>query len=204
MKGDERMKYVIALNRQFGSLGRQVAQRVAQLMGIEYYDRDIVEATAKKMGLPVSKISEQEESQGGKFFGMQFPLGNGNDDVKDKIFDEQERIIMSIADKEPCIIVGRCADYVLRNNENVLNIFIYASYGSRIKNSVDVLSLEPEEALKRIKEVDKARDNYHMKYAKYLPNDMNHIHAMLDSGTLGVEGCAQAIVKIAKDRFNLE
>ena len=86
----------------------------------------------------------------------------------------------------------------------MLNVFVYASYGSRIKNSVDVLNLEPEEALKRIKAVDKARDNYHMKYAGYLPNDMNHIHVMLDSGTLGVDGTAQAIVKIAKNRFNLE
>ena len=198
------MKYVIALNRQFGSLGRQVAQRVAELMDIEYYDRDIVEATSKKLGVPVSKISDQEESHGGKFFGMQFPLGNGNDSMKDEIFDEQEKIIVNLADKESCIIVGRCADYVLRNNENVLNVFVYASYGSRIKNSVDVLNLEPEEALKRIKAVDKARDNYHMKYAGYLPNDMNHIHVMLDSGTLGVDGTAQAIVKIAKNRFNLE
>lgn len=204
VKGDEYMKYVIALNRQFGSLGRRVAQRVAQLLEIEYYDRDIVEATSKKMGLSVSKISEQEESHGRKFFGMQFPLGNGNDDVKDKIFDEQEKIIMNLADKGSCIIVGRCADYVLRNNENVLNVFIYASYGSRIKNSVDVLNLEPEEAFKRIKEVDKARDHYHLKYAKYMPNDLNHIHVMLDSGTLGVEGTANAIVKIVKDRFNLE
>ncbi|MBQ0028268.1 MAG: cytidylate kinase-like family protein [Lachnospiraceae bacterium] len=198
------MKYVIALNRQFGSLGRQVAQRVAALLEIEYYDRDIVEATSKKIGVPVSKISDYEESHGGRFLGMQFPLGNGNDSIKDEIFDEQEKIIMSLADKGSCIIVGRCADYVLRNNENVLNVFIYASYGSRIKNAVDVLNLEAEEALKRIKGVDKARDNYHLRYAKYLPNDMNHIHVMLDSGTLGVEGTAQAIVKIAKDRFKLE
>lgn len=198
------MKYVIVLNRQFGSLGRQVAQRVSQLLNIEYYDRDIVDETAKKMGVPVSKISEEEESHGGKFLGMQFPLGNGTSEIRDRIFEEQEKIIMNLADKSSCIIVGRCADYVLRNNENILNIFVYASYGSRIKNSVDVLNLEPEEALKRIKGVDKARDSYHLKYAKYLPNDMNHIHAMLDSGTLGVEGTAQAIVQIAKLHFNLE
>lgn len=198
------MKYTIVLNRQFGSLGRQVAQKVAQLLDIEYYDRDIVDATAKKMGVPVSKISDSEESHGGKFFGMQFPLGNGSSELKDQIFDEQERIIMNLADKSSCIIVGRCADYVLRNNENVLNVFIYASYGSRIKNCVDVLDLAPEEALKRIKEVDKARDAYHMKYAKYLPNDMNHIHVMLDSGTLGVEGTAEAIVSVAKKKFGIE
>ncbi|MBP3486835.1 MAG: cytidylate kinase-like family protein [Roseburia sp.] len=198
------MKYVIVLNRQFGSLGRQVAQRVSQLLNIEYYDRDIVDETAKKMGVPISKISEEEESHGGKFLGMQFPLGNGTSEIRDRIFEEQEKIIMNLADKSSCMIVGRCADYVLRNNENILNIFVYASYGSRIKNCVDVLNLEPEEALKRIKGVDKARDSYHLKYAGYLPNDMNHIHAMLDSGTLGVEGTAQAIVQIAKLHFNLE
>lgn len=198
------MKYVITLNRQFGSLGRQVAQKVAQILDIEYYDRDIVDATAKKMGMLVSEVSSQEKQHGRKFFNMQFPLGDGNSEIKDKIFDEQEKIIMNLADKGSCIIVGRCADYILRNNDNVLNVFVYASYGNRIKNSVDKLDMEPEEALKRIKEVDKSRDNYHSRYAKYLPNDLNHIHAMLDSGTLGVDGTAQAIAQIAREHFRLE
>lgn len=197
------MKYVVTINRQFGSLGRPVAQRVAELLGIEYYDRDIVEATSQKMGIPVSVIGETEEKHQDRFFKMQLPLGNGNDELKDAVFEAQQKIIMEYADKSSCIIVGRCADYVLRNNENVLNVFLYASYGSRVKNCIDVLDLEPSLALKRIKEVDKARDKYHLKYAKYLPSDTNHVNVMLDTGALGVEGTAQALVAIIKCKFNL-
>ena len=198
------MKYVITLNRQFGSLGRPIAQRVSELLKIEYYDRDIVEATSKKMNLPVSIIGEEEEKHENRFFDMQFPLGKGNTEIRDQIFKNQQRIIMELADKSSCIIVGRCADYVLKNNENVLNFFIYASYGNRVKNCIDVLNMDPEEALKTIKEVDRVRDKYHMRYAKYLPNDLNHINVMLDSGTLGVEGTARTIVGIVKEKFNLD
>ncbi len=198
------MKFVITLNRQFGSLGRPIAQRVSELLQIEYYDRDIVEETSRKMGVPVSVVGEEEEKQGNRFFNMQFPLGNASAEIRDQIFEQQQKIIMELADKSSCIIVGRCADYVLRNNENVLNFFIYASYGNRVKNCIDVLNMEPETALKTIKEVDKGRDKYHMKYAKYLPGDFNHMNVMLDSGVLGVEGTAQAVVDIAKKKFDLE
>lgn len=197
------MKYTISLNRQFGSLGRPIAQKVSEMLGIEFYDRDIVDATAKKLNLPISVVGEAEEKHGDRFFKMQFPLGNGSSELKDEIFAAQQKIIMELADKSSCIIVGRCADFVLRNNPNVLNIYIYASYGNRVKNCIDVLNMDPNIALKRIKEVDKARSNYHMKYASYAPDDKNHINVMLDSGVLGVNGTAEAIVAIVKNHFQL-
>ena len=197
-------KYIVTITRQFGSLGRPIAREMSDILGIDYYDRDIVEATSKKMNLPVSKISEHEETYSTNLFSMLLPLGSDSIAKQDEIYNVQKQVIREMAEKESCIIVGRCADYVLKNNENVLNFFIYASYGNRVKNCIDVLNMDAEDALKTIKEVDRVRDKYHMRYAKYLPNDLNHINVMLDSGTLGVEGTARTIVEIVKEKFNLD
>ena len=109
------MSYSVTITRQFGSLGRPIAKCLSEMLEIEYYDRDIVEATAKKMGLPVSLISDAEESAKSAFFQMGYPLGMGTTDTQNEIFNEQVKIIKDIADKESCIIVGRCSDYILQD-----------------------------------------------------------------------------------------
>lgn len=103
-------QYVVTIARQFGSLGRPIAKALAEILGIEYYDRDIVEATAEKMGLPVSVISDQEEKVKSGFFQMGFPLGMGSTEQQIEIFNEQAKIIRDLAERQSCIIVGRCSD----------------------------------------------------------------------------------------------
>ena len=108
-------QYVITISRQFGSMGRSIAKELSTLLGIEFMDRDIVEATAKRMGLPVSVISDEEESMKSTFFRRQYPLGMGMSSLKDEIFLTQKNIIRDFAAKGSCIIVGRCADYILED-----------------------------------------------------------------------------------------
>lgn len=191
--------YVISINRQFGSLGRPIARIMAETLGIEYYDRDIVDATAKKLNLPVSLISNEEESAKSKFFGMKFPLGNSTSNTQDEIFRIQRNIILDCAEKENCIIVGRCSDYILRSKAKHLNIYIYAPYDKRFDNCVNQLKMNPEEAKKMIAEVDRARDAYHLRYAGYLPSDINHQNLMVDSSILGVERTAKFLIEYIKD-----
>lgn len=112
-------KYVITVTRQFGSMGRPIAKKLAQRLGINYYDRDIVDMTAKKLNVPVSVISELEESVQGKFFRMKYPLGMGTSEMQNSIFETQKKIIRDIADKETCLIVGRCSDYILQESRTV-------------------------------------------------------------------------------------
>lgn len=197
-------KFVITITREFGSLGRPIAREMSQLLGIEYYDRDIVEATSKKMKLPVSKISEHEEKYESRLFSMILPLGSDSVTKQDEIFNVQQDIIRDLAAKESCIIVGRCADYIFRDQKNVLNIYIYAPIEARYKNCVEVLKMSPEEAMKMIYKVDKARANYHKRYAKYLPGDQDSKHVMIDSSLLGVDGTARILAEIAKERFGLQ
>lgn len=192
---------VITLSRQFGSLGRPIAKRMSELMNIEFYDRDIVEKTAQKMDLSVKEVSKNEESASIPFFNMKFPLGSGTSATQDKIFQTQCGIINELADKESCIIVGRCSDYVLRNRKNCIKIFIFAPFEERLKNCLDYLHMEEADARKMIAEVDKARDRYHMHYAKYLPSDFQHEDILINSSLLGVEGTAKELVHIIKERF---
>ena len=115
-------QYVITISRQFGSMGRSIAKELSENLGIEFLDRDIVEATAKRMGLPVSVISDEEESMKSTFFRRQYPLGMGMSSLKDEIFYTQKNIIRDFAAKDSCIIVGRCADYILEDIPNHLNV----------------------------------------------------------------------------------
>ncbi len=195
--------YVVTITRQFGSLGRPIARQLSEKLGIEYYDRDIVETTANRMKQRVSVISDAEEAAKSSFFKMRFPLGNEETKIQDEIFDVQQKIITELADKESCIIVGRCSDYVLRNYKNAIHIYIFAPYEARIQNCVDYLHMTKEDAIKEMTTVDKARYAYHERYAKYSPDDFNHKNYLLDSSILGIEGTADIIAEIVKHKFCL-
>lgn len=195
-------KYCITIARQFGSLGRSIAHELSEMLGIEFYDRDIVEETSKKMDLPVSTISANEEkSIKSNFFNLLFPLGVDSIEKQDKIFNIQQQIILDIADKHSCIIVGRCADYILRDHKNCLNVFIYAPVEERYNNCVNALGMKPEEARRMIHDMDIAREQYWKRYANYLASDFNHKHLMIDSSVLGVTGTAQMLADIVRKKF---
>lgn len=200
-------KYVITIARQFGSLGRPIAKLMSEKLGVEYYDRDIVEQAAQKLNLPVSKIDELEESvkktTKNSFKRMMYPLGTQSNTAQDSIFEAQQNIMKFLVERESCIIVGRCSDFVLSDEANAVHIYIYAPYEERVKNSIEELKLEEAEARKMIKSVDEARDNYHMHYAGFLPSDPKHKNIMIDSSILGVEGTADFLVDFIKRKFEL-
>lgn len=188
--------YVITISRQFASLGRSIAQETAKELGIEFYDRDIVEATAKRMGLPVSLISSEEELAGAKFFRRKYPLGTGLANMQDEIYEVQSNIIYDMAAKESCIIVGRCANWVLKDHPKKLDIYIYAPYEYRLRNCIEVLQMNPKNAVKMIKEVDKAREAYRKRYCKTYLSPYDGHDMMIDSSKFGVEGSVALIRQI--------
>ena len=119
-------KYVITISRQFASMGRSIAKKLAEELGIEFYDRDIVEQTARRMGLPVSTISDTEESANNIYYKRIYPLGMAIKSMQDEVFMVQQNIIRDLADRESCIIVGRCADEVLKDHPRLLNVHVFA------------------------------------------------------------------------------
>ncbi len=208
--GKEKMsksKYVITITRQFGSLGRPIARRMSELLNIEYYDRDLVDHAAEKLNLPESVVDEDEESaknvEVAPFYlrRMQYPLGKGTSTRQDEIFAAQQNIIKFLAEKETCIIVGRCSDFTLEEMENAIHVYIYAPYEKRVENCIESLHIDAKEARKLIVSVDEARDSYHMHYAGFLPNDEHHKDIMIDSSLLGAEGTAEYLVELVRRRF---
>lgn len=194
-------RYVVTISRQFGSLGRTIAQRMSEKLGVEFYDRDIVEETASRMGLPVSVISDKEEHSDSIYFRQQYPLGTGIASMKDEIFLIQKNIIRDLAQKESCIIVGRCADSILMDLENHLNVYIYAPVEARLRNCTQILKMDEKVARKMIREVDRSRELYHRRYCPEYTDPSTNKDIMLDSSRFGVEGTADILIALTRAMF---
>ena len=197
--------YVVTITRQFGSLGRPIAHQLSEKLGIEYYDRDIVDQAAQKLKLPVSVVDQEEEKAAKQiknpFSRMQFPLGKGTSSTQDDIFEAQENIIKFLAEKDNCIIVGRCSDFILSEVENSMHIYIYASYEDKLRNCVELLHMKEDEARKMIIDVDKARASYHKHYTGYAINDMRYKDLLINSSLLGVDGTAELIAELVRKKY---
>ena len=197
--------YIITISREFASMGRTIASILSEKLGIEYYDRDIVDQAAKKLKLPISVVDQEEEKAVKQavnpFSRMIFPLGKGTSNTQDKIFDTQKNIIQFLSEKNNCIIVGRCSDFILSDVKNSLHIYIYASYEARLEHCIKDLGLEEQEARRMIKSVDEARNSYHMQYAGYLPDDKRYKDILIDSSFFGVKGTAEFLAEAVKKKF---
>lgn len=198
--------YTIVIQREFGSQGRLIARKVADTLGIKFYDRDIVEKVSETLHLPISTISEEEEkAHGGLHYLMdKFPLGTDSSYMQDMIYSVQKDLILNIADKETCIFVGRCADHLLRNRKNNLNIYIYAPYSFRLENCVKYYGMTTDQAKHMILQVDKARNAYHKKYTGYLPSDIHEMDLMINAAIMTPDEVADLIVSAAIKKFQIE
>ncbi len=194
-------QYVITISRQFGSMGRTIAQHLSEELGIEFYDRDIVEATAKRMGQSVKAISNAEESAGSFFLRKKYPFKMGIYSISDEIYAVQKNIIRDMAQKQSCIIVGRCADSILQDMPNHLNVYIYAPFEARLYNCTHDLMMDEGTARKMIKEVDAARTNYQRKYCPEVKSVFDHKDLMIDSSKFGIDGTVKLLSGIVRERW---
>lgn len=194
-------KYVVTISRQFGSMGRTIAECLAGKLGIEYLDRDIVEATARRMGQSVKAVSDAEENVPSFFLRKKYPFKMGIYSITDEIFQVQKNIILDEAKKRSCIIVGRCSDSILKDCENHLNVYIYAPYEARLYNCTHELMMDEKTARKMIKEVDAARTNYQRKYCPEVTSVFDHKDLMIDSSRFGVEGTAELLAGIIRAKW---
>ena len=194
-------QYVLTISRQFGSMGRMIAQQLSRELGVDFYDRDIVEETASRMGLPVSVISNTEENSKSIYFKQQYPLGMGIASMRDEIFLIQKNIIRDLAQKESCIIVGRCADSILTDMENRLNVYIYAPMDARLRNAVELAKLDEKTAKKMIREIDRSRELYHRRYCPEYVDASTNKDIMIDSSRFGAEGTVKILAGLVREMF---
>ena len=194
-------QYVVTISRQFGSMGRMIAQQLSRELGVDFYDRDIVEETASRMGLPVSVISNTEENSKSIYFKQQYPLGMGIASMRDEIFLIQKNISRDLAQKESCIIVGRCADSILMDMENRLNVYIYAPMDARLRNAVELAKLDERTAKKMIREIDRSRELYHRRYCPEYVDASTNKDIMIDSSRFGAEGTVKILAGLVREMF---
>lgn len=193
-------KYVITISRQFASMGRCIAQNLSEDLGIPFYDRDIVEETARRMELPISTISQEEENARSIYFRRQYPLGMGIQSMQDEIFMIQQNIIRDLADRESCIFVGRCSDSILADHPRRLSVFVYAPYKARYDNCIHRLGMTPPVAEKMIKNVDKSRIQYHRRYCRGYQDELTGKDLAINSGSFGIQGSAQVIKAVLREK----
>ena len=192
--------YVVTISRQFASMGRTIGLKMASNLGIELYDRDIVKHTAERLGLEKGEVSHYDEKTGKRSFFLRdtYLFDFSVYDIHRNVFEVEKNIIQDFAKKETCIIVGRCAESILRDMPNVLNIFIYAPIEERLKNCVEQLGMDETSALEKIKKVDDARLAYRHKFCPECVSEFNDRHIMIDSSKFGVEGTANILTEIVK------
>ncbi|MDR0623824.1 MAG: cytidylate kinase family protein [Treponema sp.] len=194
--------YVVTISRQFGSLGRPIARKMAELLGVEYYDRNILEQVARSMGLPVPDVESDEVDA--EYTKLRFPLGTGTGGERERILEAQKKIILELAEKNSGIFVGRHADYILRNHANLFSIYIYAPRDVRRENCVKYLHMKPEDADKVLDNEDEGRQSYNMIYAEAYSQNLENKNISIDSSLFGtVEETAEVLVSMIRRKFNL-
>lgn len=204
-------KCIITIGRQFGSGGRYVGRLLAEKLGIPFYDKELLSEAAKQSGICEEIFEEHDEKPTRSLLfslvtGMQHHMGTGNFymdmPLNHRIFLAQFDAIRKLAEEGSCVIVGRCADYVLRENPDTVSIFVKADMPSKIQRAVTYYGVEKDKAEERIRKADKQRASYYNYYATATWGDVDNYDLVVDTGALGVEGAVELIAKFLELREN--
>lgn len=196
---------IITIGRELGSGGRTIGRKVAETLGIPYYDRELIDETAKHSGLAVEAVEENDQTLTRSFLydlAMGTSYGYLNTagvplDVNTQVFLAQRQTILDFA-KEPCVIVGRCADYILRGSADLLRVFIYADMDARIKRAVEEYGMDPERAKKEIAQSDRRRARHYEEFTEGTWGARDNYDLMINSSHSGIDGAAYVICALAR------
>lgn len=194
---------IITIGRQFGSGGSEIGRIVAEKLNIPYYDKNIIDHVADKLGFSPEYVKQVEEKPTGSFlFSMaMYSYGSAADGMLPaelRVSTAQTEFILEKAREGQGVFVGRCSDYILRDRDDVLSVFIYADMTARIRSVMARYNLSEREAIKTIQQTDKRRALYYNTNTQHRWGTKESYNLMLDSGVLGHYGAADAIVYCAK------
>lgn len=191
---------IITISREYGAGGHPIGKRVAEALGIEIYDKDIIRNTVKDSGLDAGVIQAEEEEISRADAIWRWITPAAYVDRRETIHEIERRVILMLARKGPCVILGRCADAILAEaNVEALNVFIYASdihRAIRISEMID--SKNPQEIQRAMKKTDAARRAYYQSFTGKRWGDMKNYNLALDSGLLGYDACVRIICEAAR------
>lgn len=199
------MKKIITVSRQFGSGGRSIAKQVAAQLGYDYYDSELTNKVAEETGFDPSYIADAGEYAPGKSI-LSYALGSASPHMAmnhmsapDYLWSAQSRIITELAEKGNCVIVGRCADFILRDRKDCLNVFIRADSEYKEKRIVELYGVRDKSPRKRLEEKDTKRSVNYKYFTGREWGNIENYHITLDSSTLGSEMCVKIITELAKE-----
>ena len=193
-------KRIITISREFGSGGRFIGEEVAKKLGIAYYDKNIIGQIAEKSGLSPEYIQENAELSSKKgLFAYAF---SGRDitgkSVEDMVYEAQRNIILDLAEKEPCVIIGRNADYILKDRDDVLNVFIHGDMPEKIQRITGLYNVEEKKAVKMMADTDKRRRTNYNFYTDQSWGKASNYTLCLNSSQLGYDRCEMIIMECVK------
>ena len=189
---------VVTISREFGSGGRTIGRELAAKLGIPCYDEEVIEKLAERSGYSKEYIKERGEyAPAATWIGSALTGRDRNGySVADSLWRAQSALILELAEQSPCVIVGRCADYLLRDRADCLTVFIHASMEFRAKRIVEVYGQREDAPEKRLRDKDKRRASYYQFYTDMAWGDVRNVHIALDSGVLGIQRCADILVRL--------
>ena len=190
-------KRIITISREFGSSGRFIGEEVAKKLGIAYYDKNIINEIAEKSGLSPEYIQENAELSPKKgLFAYAFA---GRDitgkSVEDLVYEAQRKVILELAEKESCVIIGRNADYILKDRDDVLNVFIHGDTPEKIQRITRLYNVEEQKAVKMMVDIDKRRMANYNFYTNQKWGKADNYTLCLNSSQLGYDRCEKIIME---------
>ena len=193
-------KRIITISREFGSGGRFIGEEAAKKLGIAYYDKNIINEIAEKTGLSQEYVQKNAELSPKKgLFAYAF---SGRDitgkSVEDMVYEAQRNIILELAEKEPCVIIGRNADYILKDRDDVLNVFIHGDMLEKIKRITGLYNVKEKEAVKMMADTDKRRRTNYNFYTDQNWGKASNYTLCLNSSQLGYDRCEMIIMECVK------
>lgn len=201
-------KAIVTISREYGSGGREIGKKLAEKLGVPFYDKELIELAAKQSGIDTELFEENDERTSMGFqllntigFTLGSPItGISEMSLSDRMFLIQTEIIEQIAEKEPCVIVGRCADYILGERDDVLNVFIHADMEERVNRAKNDYHLDDKDVEGTIVKTDKRRANYYNYYTDRKWGRADNYDICLNSSTFGVERCVAIIEMTLKEK----
>ena len=190
-------KRIITISREFGSGGRFIGEEVAKKLGIAYYDKNIINEIAEKSGLSPEYVQESAELSPKKgLFAYAFA---GRDitgkSIEDIVYEAQRKVILELADKESCVIIGRNADYILKDRDDVLNVFIHGDTPEKIQRITRLYNVEEQKAVKMMVDIDKRRMANYNFYTNQKWGKADNYTLCLNSSQLGYDRCEKIIME---------
>ena len=204
------MKKVITIGRELGSGGRTIGKMVANKLGISYYDRELIDAAAEKSGLSANFVETTEQrvtnsllynlAMGTSYgYGILKSANAQTLPLAEQVYIAQKDVITEYANKGRCVIVGRCADQILADRDDVLRVFIYADPDKRAERGVKEYGMTKNTVLKEIQRSDKERSQHYNSFTEKVWGDRHNYDLLLNSGVLGFENCAKIICSMAEE-----